>query len=270
MSKERIFVFDLDGTILNSKNEFPSETRDAILKIVEKGDKVVFATGRMHISARKMIDNVFGERSNAFPIISYNGAVVYVPDKGFIYEKTIPLDVAHKVIDFFRERHIHVHSYVDDILYSEKDDDEIKLYSKHADVPYTVVDDLKELKAPIKLLAIGEQQLLDAIVPVLQEELNGKASAFKSFSIFLDIIPEGTNKGVALKFLCDYMGFALSSTIVFGDNENDIFMFDVAGTKITVENAVPRLKEVADFVSKSNEENGVLFALAKFFPDYLR
>jgi len=43
----------------------------------------------------------------------------------------------------------------------------------------------------------------------------------------------------------------------------------VAGMKITVENAVPRLKEVADFVSKSNEENGVLFALAKFFPEYL-
>ena len=269
MTEEKVFVFDLDGTILNSKNEFPSETRDAILKIAAKGDKVVFATGRMHISAKKMIDNVFG-KSNAFPIISYNGAVVYVPNEGFIYEKTIPLDVTHMVIDFFRERHIHVHSYVDDILYSEKDDDEIKLYSKHADVPYTVVDDLKKLKEPIKLLAVGQQQVLDAVVPVLHTQLNDKANAFKSFSIFLDIIPEGTNKGVALKFLADHLGFDLNSTIVFGDNENDIFMFDVAGMKITVENAVPRLKEVADFVSKSNEENGVLFALAKFFPEYLR
>jgi len=270
MSTQRVFVFDLDGTILNSRNEFPLETRDVVLNILTKGDKVVFATGRMLISAKKMLDRVFGDQGNVFPIISYNGAVVYVPTEGFIYEKTIPLDVAHMVIDFFRQRNIHVHSYVDDVLYSEKDDDEIRLYSKHADVPYTIVEDLKKLREPIKLLGVAEAHTLDEIAPALQEITKGKANVFKSFPIFLDIIPEGTNKGIALELLAKHMNFDLSSTIVFGDNENDIFMFDVAGMKIAVENAVPRLKEVADFVSKSNEENGVFFALVKLFPEYLR
>ncbi|WP_448377053.1 Cof-type HAD-IIB family hydrolase [Fervidobacterium sp.] len=264
----RTFVFDLDGTVLNSKNEFPKETKDIVLNILEKGDNVVFATGRMHISAKKLLNSVFNE--DKFPIISYNGAVIYVPGNGFIFEKTLDFETTFKVIDFLRSEQIHVQTYVDDKLYSEKDNEEIKLYSKHADVPYYVVGDLKLLpNPPIKILAIGEREKLDSLIAPLQNIVGNKASVFKSFSIFLDIVPAGANKGIALKFLANYMNFELQNTVVFGDNENDIYMFNVAGTKIAVENAVEKLKEVADFVSKSNEENGVFHAFANLFPEYI-
>ncbi|ABS60322.1 MULTISPECIES: Cof-type HAD-IIB family hydrolase [Fervidobacterium] len=266
--KTKTFVFDLDGTVLTPKNEFPLETKELIMNILKKGDNVVFATGRMHISAKKLLDRVFGE--DVFPIISYNGAVVYVPDKGFIFEKTLELSTAHKVIDFFRRNNIHVQTYVEDILYTEKDNEEIKLYSKHAEVPYTVVDDLKAIhQPPIKILGIGDQELLDRLIPDLKNVVGNSATVFKSFSIFLDVVPADANKGIALRFLADYLKFDLSETIVFGDNENDIFMFEVAGRKIAVSNAVEKLKEVADFVSKSNEENGVYFAFTQLFPEYI-
>ncbi|MGB9615213.1 MAG: Cof-type HAD-IIB family hydrolase [Fervidobacterium sp.] len=265
---KKVFIFDLDGTILNQKNEFPSETKELMLNIIKKGDKVIFATGRMHISAKKLLDSVFG--SDIFPIVSYNGAVVYIPKKGFVFEKTLDLQTAHKVIDFFRSKNVHVQSYIDDILITEKDDDEIKLYAKHADVPYTVVEDLKSIKKPpIKMLGIGDPELLDSFMPDLKNIVYQKANVFKSFSIFLDIVPSDANKGIALKFLAEHLGFELKNTVVFGDNENDLFMFEVAGTKIAVANAVEKLKEVADFVSKSNEENGVYFAFAQLFPEYL-
>lgn len=266
---KRTFVFDLDGTVLNSKNEFPKETKTLVQNIVGNGDNVVFATGRMHISAKKLLDNVFGE--DIFPIISYNGAVIYVPGEGFIYEKTLDIETAYKVIDFLREKNIHIQTYVDDNLYSEKDDDEIRLYAKHADVPYYVVEDLKALEhPPIKMLAIAEEAILDSLIEPLKEIVDGKANVFKSFPIFLDIVPADANKGIALKFLADYLNFDLGSTIVFGDNENDIYMFKVASKRIAVSNAVWRLKEVADFVSKSNEENGVLHAFVHLFPEYVR
>jgi len=266
---KRTFVFDLDGTVLNSKNEFPQETKRIVLNILENGDNVVFATGRMHISAKKLLENVFGK--DIFPIISYNGAVIYLPEKGFIFEKTLDMETSYRVIDFLRERNTHVQTYVDDLLYSEKDDDEIKLYSKHADVPYYVVDDLKALPhPPIKILAVGEAEKLDLMIEPLKSIVDGRANVFKSFSIFLDIVPSDANKGIALQFLAEHLNFDLSKTIVFGDNENDIYMFNVAGMKIAVENAVEKLKEVADFVSKSNEENGVLHAFNTLFPEYTR
>lgn len=266
---EKVFVFDLDGTVLNSKNEFPQEVVKIIQKILDKGNKVIFATGRMHISAKKLLDNVFNGK-DLFPIISYNGAVVYIPSKGFVFEKTLDTKTAHKVIDFFRNVNTHIQSYVDDVLYSEKDNDEIKIYSKHAGVPYIVVQDLKTIeKPPIKMLGIGEASVIDNLIIPLKEQVNGSANVFKSFSIFLDIVPPEANKGIALKFLSDYLGFEMKDTVVFGDNENDIFMFEVAGTKIAVDNAVEKLKEVADFVTKSNDENGVLFAFNKLFPEYI-
>lgn len=265
----KVFVFDLDGTILNSKNHFPKEIANIIRSILSKGDKVVFATGRMHISAKKLLESVF-DGEDIFPIISYNGAVVYIPNKGFVFEKTLDIGAAHKAIDFFREANIHIQSYVEDILYSEKDNDEIKLYSKHAGVPYVIVQDLKSIeKPPIKMLSIGEASVIDNFIDPLKKLIGEKANIFKSFSIFLDIVPTDANKGIALKFLSDYLGFELKDTIVFGDNENDLFMFEVAGMKIAVENAVEKLKEVADFVTKSNDENGVFFAFTQFFPEYL-
>lgn len=265
---KRTFVFDLDGTVLNSKNQFPNEIKELILNIVSCGELVVFATGRMHISAKKLLDKVF-EGHVDFPIISYNGAVVYVPGEGIIFKRTLAKETVDKIVDFFRHKGIHIQSYVDDKLYSEKDNEEIRLYSKHADVPYVVVDDLKKLPAPIKILAIASADILDNLIPEVKELVGDGASVFKSFPIFLDMVPSDANKGIALKFLSERLSFDLNDTVVFGDNENDVFMFEVAGTCIAVENAVEKLKEVADFVTLSNDENGVLHAFSVLYPQYL-
>lgn len=268
LRNKRTFVFDLDGTVLNSKNEFPNEIKELILNIVSCGELVVFATGRMHISAKKLLDKVF-EGHIDFPIISYNGAVIYVPGEGIIFKRTLAKETADKIVDFFRPKGIHIQSYVDDKLCSEKDNDEIRLYSKHADVPYVVVDDLKKLPAPIKMLAIASADILDTLIPEVKELVGDGASVFKSFPIFLDMVPSDANKGIALKFLSEKLSFDLNDTVVFGDNENDVFMFEVAGTCIAVENAVEKLKEVADFVTLSNDENGVLHAFSVLYPQYL-
>lgn len=266
---KRTFVFDLDGTVLNSRNEFPKEIKELVMNILSSGDLVVFATGRMHISTKKLLDKVFEGRVD-FPIISYNGAVVYVPGEGIVFQRTLAKETADKIVDFFRPKGIHIQSYVDDKLYSEKDNEEIKLYSKHADVPYVVVEDLKKLTAPIKMLAIAAADVLDNLIPEVKELVGDSASVFKSFPIFLDMVPPDANKGIALKFLSEKLNFDLHDTVVFGDNENDIFMFEVAGTRVAVQNAVEKLKEVADFVTLSNDENGVVHAFSVLYPQYLR
>ncbi len=265
----KVFVFDLDGTVLNSKNEFPKEIKELILNILRKGDKVIFATGRMHSSAEKLLRNVFGENVN-FPIISYNGALAYLPGEGFVFEKYLKKDVVDRVIDYAREKKIHVQTYAGDKLWTEKDNDEIKLYSKHADVPYYVIENLKCLDESVfKALYVAKSEILDSIIDEVRSIAGKDAAVFKSFSIFLDIVPSDANKGIALEFLANKLGFKLKDTVVFGDNENDIFMFNVAGYKIAVGNAVEKLKEVADYVTSSNEENGVLQAFKKIYSDYV-
>ncbi len=265
----KVFVFDLDGTVLNSKNEFPKETKELILNISEKGDKVIFATGRMHASAEKLLRNVFGKDVD-FPIISYNGALAYVPVNGFVFEKYLKKETVDRVIDYARKKNIHVQTYAGDKLWTEKDDEEIKLYSKHADVPYYVIEDLKCLDESVfKVLYVAKSEILDSIIDEVRNIAGKDATVFKSFSIFLDIVPSDANKGIALEFLAKKLGFDLKETVVFGDNENDIFMFNVAGHKIAVGNAVEKLKEVADYVTSSNEENGVLQAFKILYPDYV-
>ncbi|EKF50353.1 hypothetical protein H17ap60334_00405 [Thermosipho africanus H17ap60334] len=264
-----VFVFDLDGTLLKDDYTISKNTIELIKELETHNQTIVFASGRMLVSIRKIVKKFF---SKDFPIIAYNGAMVFVPNEGIIFEKTLDYENTKKTIEFLRTKNVHRQAYVNDELFTEEDNEKIKFYSKHSDVNYKVVNDLIELiksKEPTKLLAIDSPERLDIIL----EELNNldiKAEIFKSMNIFLDIVPKDINKAIALNNLLKYLNLENEKIIVFGDNHNDIPLFKMADFSVAVENAVDELKNVADFVSKTNNEDGVYYAIAKNFPEYLR
>lgn len=263
-----VFVFDLDGTLLKDDYTISKYTIETIDKLEKQNHTIVFASGRMLVSIRKIIQKYF---FRDFPIIAYNGAMVFVQNNGIIFEKTLDYESSKKVIEFLRIKNIHRQAYVNDRLFSEEDNDKIKFYSKHADVEYKIVNDLVELlkqKEPTKLLAIDKPEKLDFIKEEL-DNLNLKAEIFKSMNIFLDIVPKGIDKAIALNNLLEYLNIKEEKIIAFGDNHNDISLFKMADFSIAVENAVEELKNVADFVSKNNNEDGVFYAIAENFPEYL-
>lgn len=264
-----VFVFDLDGTLLKDDYTISKNTIEAIDKLSKQNHTIVFASGRMLISIRKIIQKYF---SRDFPIIAYNGAMVFVPNNGIIFEKTLDFETSKNVIEYLRIKNIHRQAYVNDKLFSEEDNDKIKFYSKHSDVEYILVNDLVELikqKKPTKLLAIDTPEKLDFIKKEL-DKLNLKAEIFKSMNIFLDIVPQGIDKAIALHNLLEFLNIKNEKIIAFGDNHNDISLFKLADFSIAVENAVEELKNIADFVSKSNNEDGVFHAIAENFPEYLQ
>jgi len=247
----KVFVFDLDGTILmDSHNIHPSNLK-AINLLLEKGKKIVFASGRMLPSVRKLLQRYFDVE---FPIIAYNGSVVWTNEHGKIMELKIEPQRASQIVQKLRSLNVHRQAYVDDKLVVEEDNEHARAYSEHSGIELTFVDDLAELVAEhgaTKLLAIAEPERLDAIIPELRDEFDD-VLIFKSFSNYLDFVPSQTDKGRALKVLAEKLGFDLREAVAFGDNDNDVALLRSVGLGVAVRNGTKSLKEVADVVVEEN------------------
>jgi len=266
-------VLDIDGTLIDDHLELSDRTIRAINTLADAGKRIIFCTGRMHGSTVKIIEKFFPGR--VFPIISYNGSMVIIPGRAepVIHHKIDP-QTSKEIIRFLRENGVHGHIYVDDRLISEVDNDEIQNYSVHSGMDYSIVDDLIEFidkkDAPVKILAIGEPEILESVERTGIAQFSDKVNIFKSFSIYLDFIPKATNKGIALEELADYMNFNLNETMMIGDGDNDVFAFEVVNYSVAMQNATPKLKEYADSITeKDNNNEGAYHALARIFGDLI-
>lgn len=162
----KLVAIDLDGTLLTDDLMISPNTVTAIKKAVEAGTIVTIATGRMFSSA-KLIARQLGIN---VPLITYQGALIKdVNEKEVMYERTVPPDIAKKLIEISREKKLHLQIYQDDILYSAAENDKLIAYAEAVKVPYRIEPDLIKLtkKGVTKLLLIEEPEVLDH----LQNEL---------------------------------------------------------------------------------------------------
>jgi Cof subfamily protein (haloacid dehalogenase superfamily) len=273
-SSRKFFVFDFDGTLLNSEVRISSRTFDALKKLKEKGHTIILCSGRMYASMLFIVDNFLPFLKGYAHIVSYNGGYI-VNNKGeLLFEKGLEKDVAIDCVEFLRELNVHRHVYINDELISEQDDQEIKDYSKHSFVEYKLVDDLVETiknseHPTLKILGICETSKLNTVQSLAEKKFEGKINIMRSFNTYLDFMPFGVSKGEALKILSKIYNFNVEEVYVFGDSQNDIDMLKISRNSFAMGNAQKEVKEVASYVIPSNDEDGVAFAIEKILSDDL-
>jgi hypothetical protein len=113
-------------------------------------------------------------------------------------------------------------------------------------------------------MMIDEPAILDKAIARIPADVKEKYTVLKSAPYFLEILDKRVNKGTGVKALADTLGIQPKEIMTLGDQENDIAMIEYAGMGVAMENAIPAVKEVANFVTKSNLEDGVAYAIEKF------
>lgn len=257
--KFKLVALDLDGTLLNNELKITDRAANAIREAEKKGVKVTICTGRMFASAFQFAE----ELGINVPLITYNGALVKNSiDKEVLYERYLPLEEAKYVIELCRQYDCQINLYLDDKLYVEKAEEWAKRYAKRVKVPLYEVDDLLELLTipPLKILAMSEKNVLEKI----RNELSGRGLYItKSQPHFLEILNNEATKGKGLNAVGQILGIDRNEILAIGDNENDIEMFKYAGFAVAMENADEFVKNYADYVTKSNDDDGVALAIEK-------
>jgi Cof subfamily protein (haloacid dehalogenase superfamily) len=260
----RMMAVDLDDTLLTDELTVSDATKEAIRKAIEQGVHLTIATGRMFDSAQKIARQV----GFNVPIITYQGSLIKnLLDEQVLYERSMPTGAAARLYQYCQEHGLHLQTYIDDKLYAGKENDRLRAYAKQSNISYTIVKDFGSLVATakqIKLIIIDEPDRLDELAPEVRELLGPLVHVTKSKANYLEFMHHEGTKGHALRFLAAHYGIPLSETIAVGDAWNDREMIEAAGLGVAMANAVPGLKELADYVTLSNNEDGVKHVLEKF------
>lgn len=259
----KMIAIDLDGTLLTDELTVSENTVTAIRKSVELGVVVTIATGRMYPSAQRIALDLGLD----VPMITYQGALIKSASGGeALRQRVVPFEIAQKCIHIAAEKKMHIQVYQDDVLYSAVENDKVKAYSKEVGVGFEVEPDLLKLAKDgfMKLLFIDEPEALDLLQEELRIMLGDEACIEKSKLRYLEVTHPEANKGSALLYLAQQLGIDRSEIIGIGDNHNDAELVKSAGFGIAMGNAVAELKELADYTSLSNNEEGVFHAINKF------
>jgi len=259
----RLIAIDVDDTLLTDDLEVTEGTKRALAAAVAQGCVVTLATGRMYPSAVKIATPL----GLNVPIITYQGALIKnLIDGEVLYERPVPEDVALEVVAFAEEKGLHLQAYENDRLIALEDNDKAKAYSALTNVPYEVQSDFRAIakRGTTKLLMIDEPEALDALIPELRDRLGARAHVTKSKPHYLEVVHPEATKGHALLHLAAHYGIPREETIAVGDSWNDHEMIESAGLGVAMGNAVESLKAVADYVTATNNEEGVREVVEKF------
>ena len=223
----------------------------------------MLVTGRMFQSVRRYAL----EAGIEDPVVCYQGAVVAEPVSGrWLRHVPIPLELAREAIAAVNDEGFGLNCYVDDELYVAEITPEARRYADFQNLELHPVGNLLEWldRPPTKLVVIGDPDALDGLRQKVLERFAGRLYIAKSLPYFLEFAAPDVTKAVGLAFLAEQLGFTRERTVAFGDGENDIELVDWAGYGVAVENAHDRVKEVADFVCPSVDEEGVAQVLEAY------
>jgi Cof subfamily protein (haloacid dehalogenase superfamily) len=262
----KLVVTDMDGTFLNSKDEISVENLKIVKELNERGILFSIATGRLDT----MIKPYLRQIGNNTPVISCNGALVRNIIKGEFYHAHIIKKIDFtKVIDICKVNNLTFAVYCEYTVYSESIEGRMKYFEKRNEG--LCVEERVAIKIVDNIYTDIEERIFKILVSnddsEVLERVKGKINkipgieAVKSSTNLLDVMSEGVTKGNALRDLAEMLKIKREEIIAIGDNHNDMSMLEYAGYAIAVGNAEQVVKDIADLVTVSNDEDGVAKAL---------
>ncbi|AYO30074.1 HAD family phosphatase [Biomaibacter acetigenes] len=264
----KLVTIDIDGTLIRDDLTVSKKTVEKIKKVMENNIMITLCTGRPHVAA-KYFAEMLGIKGYQ---ISQNGAYIkHNISQEVILHDTLPREIAENINTLCRQyRRFSLSLLYEDICYYEKQDELAMYVNLNINLVKPIrVNDINELiieeqKAPTKILITGEPQDLDFFMNCLVDLYEGQVNILRSGAHFLDIISIKASKGRALKILSKQLRINREEIMAIGDNFNDIDMIEFAGIGVAMGNAPEEVKNVADFVAASNNDDGVANALEKF------
>lgn len=263
----RFIALDLDGTLTNSRKEVSQHTVDVLQEAAAKGTHIILASGRPLVGVMPIARRLELPRIGGY-VLSYNGGEVVDCSTGeCLIHKTIPMEYYEDICASHRDFDVALVSYSPEgALTEEPDDPYVHIEAKINHIPIIQVSSLaKALPEPVvKFLAVGEHEKLKRYQQFLREKYGDALNLFFSETYFLEIVPPKIEKAASLAKILQLLGGSREELIACGDGYNDITMIDYAGLGVAMENAQDILRERADYITDTNDNDGVAQVVEKF------
>lgn len=265
-------VLDIDGTLVNSQKVVSEATRDAIIEAQKRGKIVAIASGRSISGIRRTAANIALEEFGGY-VIAYNGTTVVNCKTGeCIYNQMISTEMIAPVYEAAKEAKVGILVYHDqqkELLSGNGVDKYIEADAKACEITIRETTHfVQDINFPInKFLLTGEPEYMREVEKKMQEKFGDRLNVFRSDPFYVELLPKFVDKGVAVEKLMKHLDIKKDKVICIGDSYNDLPMLRRVGLGVAMGNAQMEVKEAADFITDSNDEDGIVKVIKKFMTE---
>ena len=262
-------VIDVDGTLLDSDKQISEKTVETIVDAQKRGKKIAIASGRSIAGIRKNASKIQLEKFGGF-VIAYNGTTVVNCKTGeCIYNQMVPGEILEPVYKEAVKAEVSIAVYNDaekELIAANGVTRYIDADARACDVAVRETDDFVKVVnfGFNKIMLSGEPDSMKNIEKHMREMFGDKVNVFRSDPHFVELLPKYVDKGVAVEKLMRYLDINREKVICVGDSINDMPMLRYAGMGVAMGNAQDKVKQAADYVTLSHNEDGVANVINKF------
>lgn len=261
-----MIVLDLDDTLLRNDLTISSNTRASILSAQTYGTKVVIATGRPTCACWSIAREIGLEKYGGY-IISFNGAVITEAKTGKkLSQISITKEDVHELYKLSKRYNSYIQTYDDNNIITPKNNSYTKIEQKLTGMNIEEVKDfVSRINCDvIKVILLQEPSILKLISEKIKPHIPQSLNMTFSKPFFLEFINSKVDKAISVNYLANYLNINMKSVIAIGDSYNDISMVKQAGLGVAMANGVDAIKEVADYLTRSNMEDGIAEVIYRY------
>ena len=262
----KLIALDMDGTLLNDEKKISPANYEAIQQARENGVKVVLASGRPLVGFRKYLEELELVSEDDYAV-AFNGALVQSSEGGEIVSKTtLTVDDYKYLYELSKELKVNMHALTETTVISPVDSKYTRLEAEMNGISSEIANvyDVPSDTTVVKVMFVDEPEIIEEIMNKIPEAVSDKYTIVRSAPFYLEFLHKSVNKGAGVAALAEMLNIKQEEVICIGDAGNDIHMIKYAGLGVAMGNAFPEVKRTANFITKTNEEDGVAHVIKKF------
>lgn len=262
----KLIAIDMDGTLLKGDKTISKENYSAIQKARKAGVKIVLATGRPLNGIKKYLSHLNLMNEDDYAVVFGGAMVQNNKSEKVISHNILELKDWNYLFSLSKKLKVNIHALTESSCITPKDNKYSNREATMNNIPLIIDNpaNMKENFSIIKIMFIDEPEILEEVLTRLPEELYDKYTIVRSAPCYLEFLNINANKGLGVEALAKSLNIKQEEVICIGDAGNDTHMVEYAGLGVAMENAFPELKEVANFITLSNENHGVAHVIDKF------
>ena len=266
MSK-KLLALDIDGTLTNTQKDITPATLEKIIEAQEKGHIVAIASGRPLPGIRKIADTIELDRFGGYVLAFNGGRIVDYSTGEVVYQAVLDNDVVRDIYDYCLKAGCGMVTYDGDRVITGTDVDGYMTFEasiNHMEIMR--IDNFREyIDFPLnKCLLTADPDKAEKIEQELAEKFGDQLNIFRSEPYFVEIMPPNVHKATSLEKLLEVLDMDRKDLVACGDGYNDLTMIEYAGVGVAMANAQDIVKEHADYITLSNDEDGLVPVVDKF------
>ena len=278
----KVIIMDVDGTLLNSQKKLTPKTKEALIKAQRNGAKVILASGRPTSGLMDLGKELEMDKHNGL-FVSFNGSkVLDCETMNVLFDEPMTVEQGKAVLEHMKKFNVRPmidkgeYMYVNDVYDCDikSKGETINIIKYESRGGKFLLCEHNDLSAFLdyklnKILTAGDDDYLQANYKEMMEPFKDTLHCVFTAPFFFEFTAKGIDKAKALDTVLKPMGYKQEDMIAFGDGHNDISMVEYAGTGVAMSNAVQELKDISQYITLSNDEDGIAEALYQYMPELL-